>query len=68
MDAVQLDRALLDVYPRELSGGQKQRVAIARAFAPQPEQLDGVCDVVPPPWRETPAGAQIRCHVPLEEL
>ncbi|WP_225725210.1 MULTISPECIES: ABC transporter ATP-binding protein [unclassified Nocardia] len=36
LDAVRLDRDLLDRHPRTLSGGQRQRVAIARALAPNP--------------------------------
>ena len=44
MDALQLDPALLERYPRQLSGGQQQRVAIARAFAAEPELI--ICDEI----------------------
>jgi peptide/nickel transport system ATP-binding protein len=44
LDRLQLDRALIDSYPRQLSGGQQQRVAIARAFAADPALI--VCDEI----------------------
>ena len=39
VDAVGLDRALLDASPFDLSGGQKRRVAIAGILAMRPEVL-----------------------------
>jgi peptide/nickel transport system ATP-binding protein len=30
--------------------------------------LGRICDEEPPPWRETPGGHGIRCHVPLDQL
>jgi peptide/nickel transport system ATP-binding protein len=33
-----------------------------------PRKIDGLCDTQTPPWRSTPDGDQIRCHLPLEEL
>ena len=33
-----------------------------------PHKIDGVCEIEAPPWRQTPAGAQIRCHIPIEQL
>lgn len=37
LEAVELDRGLLDRFPHELSGGQRQRVALARALVSGPE-------------------------------
>lgn len=36
IDMITLDRAYLDMYPKELSGGQQQRVGVARALAANP--------------------------------
>jgi peptide/nickel transport system ATP-binding protein len=33
-----------------------------------PRKIDGLCDVLAPPWRQTPEGDQIRCHIPIQEL
>ena len=44
LEALQLDPAFLDCYPRQLSGGQQQRVAIARAFAASPDLV--ICDEI----------------------
>lgn len=39
------------------------------AFAGRcPYQLGSVCDDVPPPWRRSPSGHVIRCHIALPEL
>lgn len=42
LDAVQLPKHTLKLYPHELSGGQRQRVAIARALLARPQIL--ICD------------------------
>ena len=42
LQAVGLDRDMLDRYPHQFSGGQRQRIAIARALATDPALL--VCD------------------------
>lgn len=39
LELVNLDTALMNVYPKSLSGGQQQRVAIARAIILQPEVI-----------------------------
>jgi peptide/nickel transport system ATP-binding protein len=44
LDAVQLDRVVLERYPHQLSGGQRQRVAIAAAFVARPRVV--VCDEI----------------------
>jgi peptide/nickel transport system ATP-binding protein len=33
-----------------------------------PWQLGSICERERPPWRQTPQGLGIRCHLPLEEL
>ena len=39
------------------------------AFAGRcPWQLGAICETEAPPWRVTPAGKAIRCHLPLSEL
>jgi peptide/nickel transport system ATP-binding protein len=39
------------------------------AFASRcPYHLGSVCDDAPPPWRRSPSGHVIRCHIPLPEL
>lgn len=39
LELVNLDKSLMDIYPKSLSGGQQQRVAIARALILQPEVI-----------------------------
>ena len=39
LDAVELDRSMLERRPHELSGGQQQRVALARALARHPKLM-----------------------------
>ncbi|MFT4289336.1 ABC transporter ATP-binding protein [Nocardioides sp.] len=33
-----------------------------------PHRIEGVCDVVTPPWQTMGAGHRLRCHVPIGEL
>jgi peptide/nickel transport system ATP-binding protein len=33
-----------------------------------PRRIDGLCEVQPPPWYTTEAGAEIRCHIPPDDL
>jgi peptide/nickel transport system ATP-binding protein len=33
-----------------------------------PRKLGAICETESPPWRETPDGGGILCHIPLEEL
>lgn len=33
-----------------------------------PRKLGAICETHTPPWRETPDGGGILCHIPLEEL
>jgi peptide/nickel transport system ATP-binding protein len=48
---------------------QSAPAARACAFAGRcPWQPGPICESVPPPWRRTPQGLAIRCHLPLDEL
>jgi peptide/nickel transport system ATP-binding protein len=31
-------------------------------------KVGAICDTTRPPWRETPQGLRLRCHIPLSEL
>jgi oligopeptide/dipeptide ABC transporter ATP-binding protein len=33
-----------------------------------PRKLGAICESSPPPWRTSADGAQIRCHIPIDEL
>jgi len=33
-----------------------------------PRKLGSICETEPPPWRETPDGGGLLCHIPLAEL
>src|SRR5204862_5274535 len=33
-----------------------------------PRKLGGICETDAPPWRETPDGGGLLCHIPLAEL
>jgi peptide/nickel transport system ATP-binding protein len=52
--------------PNELEGPTSAAGCVFKARCPR--YLGAICDMVTPPWRETPGGSQIRCHIPLDEL
>jgi ABC-type dipeptide/oligopeptide/nickel transport system ATPase component len=69
-----LDVRYAQRYPDQLSGGERQPLkppspTQACAFAGRcPWQPGAICEKETPPWRVTPAGKAIRCHLPLSEL
>ena len=49
--------------------GPPPPIGIGCAFAGRcPWQAGKICEEQAPPWRATPSGLQIRCHLPIEEL
>ena len=60
LSAIPLQEQNASQQPRPAAGCPFQRVC--------PRKLGTVCETEAPPWRQSPGGGGILCHIPLQEL